>query len=400
MNSRFKKNIGVIHLWLGLSSGLVVLIVGLTGCILAFEHEIRSYTEPYQYVNPIATGSQDAAFLLPSQLITIAERQGKKITAIQYRGAEKSAVLSAKGVQIYMNPYSGEVLKEKIIDKDFFRIVLAGHFYLWLPPKIGQPLVASMILVFVVLLITGLILWWPRRWNKANRKKSFTIKWDARFKRVNYDLHNVLGFYAMLICLVLALTGLFYGFQWVQKTLYWTTSGGKSLPKIKRPLSDTTISMATYQHPEDVLWIKAQKEYDLSGARFQISFPAKSADPFTTNFNPDLATFHKREFRYYDQKTLQELKGQGIWTQKYENASAADKLHRMNYDIHVGAMWGLPGKILMFFGSLIAASLPVTGFLIWRGRRKKKKRDAAAALQHIASKSQPGLSYTRELQPN
>ena len=45
----------------------------------------------------------------------------------------------------------------------------------------------------------------------------------------------------------------------------------------------------------------------------------------------------------------------------------------MNYDIHVGAVLGLPGKILAFFASLIAASLPVTGFVIWWGRRKKSK---------------------------
>ncbi len=45
----------------------------------------------------------------------------------------------------------------------------------------------------------------------------------------------------------------------------------------------------------------------------------------------------------------------------------------MNYDIHVGAVLGLPGKIMAFFASLIAASLPVTGFYVWCGRKKKKK---------------------------
>ena len=58
---------------------------------------------------------------------------------------------------------------------------------------------------------------------------------------------------------------------------------------------------------------------------------------------------------------------------RYANTSVADKMMRMNYDVHTGAILGITGKIMAFFASLIAASLPVTGFLIWRGRRKKKK---------------------------
>ena len=56
---------------------------------------------------------------------------------------------------------------------------------------------------------------------------------------------------------------------------------------------------------------------------------------------------------------------------KYKNASVADKIMRMNYDIHVGAIGGIPGKIIAFIASLFAASLPVTGFMIWLGRKKK-----------------------------
>ncbi|MGN6343213.1 MAG: PepSY domain-containing protein [Ginsengibacter sp.] len=44
----------------------------------------------------------------------------------------------------------------------------------------------------------------------------------------------------------------------------------------------------------------------------------------------------------------------------------------MNYDVHVGTVLGLAGKVLAFFASLIAASLPVTGFYIWCGKKHKK----------------------------
>src|SRR5690606_30674888 len=356
MKKGFKRIIFLIHLWLGLGSGLVVFIVGATGCILAFEQEIRNLTEPFQFVE-----SREASFLLPSELKEIVESQGRKVNSLQYRGKKKSVVIMAEGQQIYLNPYTGELLKERTLKRDFFRVVLDGHFYLWLQPKIGQPIIAWAVLIFVILLITGLILWWPRRWNRANRRKSFSIKWNAKFKRLNYDLHNVLGFYALLISLLLALTGLFYGFKWCQKAFYWSTSGGRALPETRRPLSDTTIKSDSILHPENILWANAQREYELSNARYMISFPSKSIDAFSTNFNPDEETYYKREFRYFDQTTLKELNGEGIWTKRYRHSTRAYKLNLMNYDIHVGALWGLPGKIIMFLGSLIATSLPVTG---------------------------------------
>lgn len=380
MKNKYRKYIRLIHLWLGLASGLVQFIIAVTGCILAFEHEIKHYTQPWQYVQ-----QQDKPFLLPSQLRAIAEQRiygdsagypGKQITAVQYCGSDKAAIVTytqpkAGVTLLYMNPYNGTVQKEKVLNKDFFRIVLGIHFYLLLPPKIGRPVVASSILIFVILLITGMILWWPRKWNKKSFKQGFTIKRGAGFKRTNYDLHNVFGFYSLFFTLILALTGLVWGFEWYEKGLYKITSGGKTLEKLKRPFSDTTSNTPLYQHPEDVLFVQAVKQHDLSTARFQITLPAKPSDPFTTNYNPSQSTYYKREFRYYDRNSLQELKGEGIYAKAYKHATAADKLYRMNYDIHVGAIAGLAGKMLAFFASLVAASLPVTGFLIWWGKRKK-----------------------------
>src|SRR5690606_7812978 len=113
---------------------------------------------------------------------------------------------------VYLNPYSGELLKYKDMNRDFFRIVLDGHFYLWLPHKIGQPVVASATLIFVIMMISGVILWWPS--SKKTTKQRFKIKWNARWRRRNFDLHTVLGFYMTWVAVFLAFTGLVWGFQW------------------------------------------------------------------------------------------------------------------------------------------------------------------------------------------
>jgi uncharacterized iron-regulated membrane protein len=367
-----KKIIGTIHLWLGLSSGLVVFIISLTGCLYAFQAEISEATQPYRYVE-----AQQRAFLPPSQLKAIAQTQlpDKKTHSVQYQGSGQAAIVSFYDFDpeyyylVYLNPYTGELLKVKDMDQDFFRIVLQGHYYLWLPPAIGQPVVASATLVFLLMLITGLVLWWPK--NKGAAKQRFTIKWSARWRRKNYDLHNVLGFYATWVVLILVFTGLVWGFQWFAKATYWTLSGGKELQQYQEPLSDTTRLALSAQRPAvDRIWLKMKAEYPTADI-IEVHIPEHANASIAVSINPDADTYWQTDYRYFDQYTLQERSVEHPWG-KYQQASIADKITRMNYDIHVGAILGLPGKVLAFFASLIAASLPITGFYIWWGRRNKK----------------------------
>jgi uncharacterized iron-regulated membrane protein len=365
----FKKIIGFIHLWLGLASGILVVFLGITGCILVFEKEIESVTQPV-HVTP-----QQKAFALPSQLKSAAEKSlgdNRKLNGIEFPGKDRSAIAYYYNAEEYytvlLNPYTAEVLKVKDMSWDFFRIVINGHYYLWLPPAIGQPIVASATLIFFVMLISGIILWWPK--NKAARKQRFTIKWDAKWRRKNYDLHNVFGFYASWIAIFFAITGLVMGFQWFAKSVYWVSSGGKALIEHQDPLSDSTKSTNAILAPADAIFLRMYPQVQQGEGAF-IGFANSNIAPveFAVNHRP--GTYYKQDAYHFDQYTLKELPAQGSFAGKYAEVSVADKLARMNYDIHVGAIGGLPTKILAFCGSLIAASLPITGFMIWRGRKKK-----------------------------
>jgi uncharacterized iron-regulated membrane protein len=375
-----KKMIGKVHLWLGLTSGLVVLFLGITGCILAFQKEIEHFSKPYQFVE-----RQNKPFLPPSVLQPVASAllPGKQVHSVTYGSKEDAVNVTfyhydpATGKDYYyiawLNPYTGEVIKVKNMNRDFFRVVIMGHFYLWLPPSIGQPIVASATLIFVVMMITGLLLWWPK--NKAARRQRFSVKWNAKWRRVNYDMHNVFGFYMTWIAIFIALTGLVMGFQWFAQTVYFTTSGGKTLVafeesfsnKANKPLSDHSPAV-------DRIWQRMTAEHP-GAATIEVHFPEHDSAAIGAGANPDAGTYWKTDYRYFDQYTLQEIGVKHLYG-RYKNASAADKIARMNYDIHVGAIGGLPTKILAFCGSLIAASLPVTGFMIWRGRRKKASKSA------------------------
>lgn len=367
-----KKFIAKIHFWFGLASGFVVLFLGITGCILAFELEIRTITEPEQFVTV-----ENKPFLSPTVLKINAEKyfEGKKINSIEYRADGRSVIASYYDADNYklaaLNPYNGEVLRVKDMNRDFFCIILNGHYYLWLPPLIGQPIVASATLIFLVMMTTGIVLWWPK--NKAARKQRFRIKWNARWRRVNYDLHNVFGFYITWIATFLAITGLVMGFQWFARSVYWVTSAGKVMPADVHPISDTLALKPSY-NITDKLWLDMMRKRTAKES-IAVFFPLTHTDPLEIAINHRPGTYYNMDFYHFDQYTGLELQATRTYAGRFTDVSMADKIKRMNYDIHVGAVLGLPGKILAFCASLIAASLPVTGFYIWRGRRRKSKKN-------------------------
>jgi uncharacterized iron-regulated membrane protein len=379
--SPLKKVIGWLHLWLGLTSGIIVCFMGITGCILAFEREIEDATQPYRFAE-----SRNVPLLSPSALQDIAVKQlpAKKLHSISYEPGKTCIASFYSGEPeyyylIFIEPYTGKVLKVKDMSTDFFRVIIDGHFYLWLPPAVGQPIVASATLIFVILIITGIILWWPR--NKAARKQRFSVKLNAKWRRTNYDLHNVLGFYMSWIIIFIAFTGLVWGFQWFAKTVYWTTSGGKAAIAFEETLSDTTSMIRRSELPAiDQVWFNIRREQPSFAGLMEVHMPENEKSSIEIALNPDSKTYWKADYRYFDQYSFKELAVKHAFG-KLKDAPVADKIVRMNYDIHVGAIAGLPGKILAFCASLICGSLPVTGFLIWWGRKKKSKKANAHPVQ-------------------
>lgn len=379
----FRKISYYLHLWLGLISGLIVFIVAITGCIYAFQTEIRNILQPYQYIE-----AQGKPFLSPDELkekakpyvYTVPADSSNTIYGVTYGKKDKAAMLAYNHNEngytiLLMNPYDGSYIAQQTLKDDFFRIVIAGHRSLWLPYPIGHQIVGWGILVFVIVTITGLILWIPIRWKKKALRPRLTIKRKSDSFRFVYDLHNVLGFYTALIALAIAITGLTWSFEWFSKSYYAVVSGGKEFKEWKVAQSDTTL-MTTETIQSQKLWAQMTKEYPIGKeGSFMFDFPNTKADAFRVCFNPadNDNTYYKRHFRFFDQISLKELEGGGMYGIKYEDSEAGDKFYRMTYDIHVGAIAGLPGRIIVFFVCLIIASLPVTGFILWLKKRKKNK---------------------------
>jgi len=365
----FKKINAWFHLWLGLASGIVVLILGLTGCALVFEQELKGFSSPWlQADNPKALETA----LLPSVLYRSVEKAlpGMEIESVWYYGKNRTAQFNIHGSDstVYVNPYTAEVVAIAH-SEDLFQFFKDGHYYLWMPEKIGHQVVGWGTFIFFFLLISGLILWWPKKWNKKGKQQAFTIKTTAKFKRVNYDLHNVLGFYSVIVALLLAFTGLMMSFSWFNNSVY-RIAGGQVKPRITA-LSDTVANPVKL--PPQKMLSQVDKAYLLGIHQIGehhtdeviLHFPEKPSDPIYV-----CTDMYKGSWRdvYLDQNTLKQLPGS---SNRLRDEDLASWIRRSNYGLHVGAIGGLTTKVLFFIASLICASLPVTGFYIWWAKKKK-----------------------------
>lgn len=385
----FKKLAGVLHLWMGLASGLVIIIIALTGAIYAWQPELSEAFYSHLHVK-----AQEKPFVALSVLKEKAEAElpGKTISRISYAGRDHSVGVSFNNKKagyyyiVYMNPYSGEVIKVKDMDRDFFRQVLNGHMHLWLPDPVGKNIVAFSTLIFGLIIVTGIVMWWPRKWSKAARKQSLSVKWDASPKRLNYDLHNVLGFYASWIMLFVVLTGLVWAFESVRNTEYWMFSGGKTFPAADKAKS-IKPAVALADNPLDKVAAQMDARYP-NPARMQYLLPANDKGVITVRMFPEEKRSFNGDYFAFNQYTAAELPGAARG--KYEEANGGEKANRMTFDIHTGMIGGLPLRLIVFFAALVTASLPVTGFYIWWGKKKKQSKPAA--------RKSPAISQVREVE--
>lgn len=375
-----KKSITWIHRWLGIITGLVVFIVSLTGCVYVFVDELKAVF--YQDRLFVQTGNE-AIQPLSTLMANAQEALGKNIEISRcdiYPAANRSWIFRAVKTnpeavghwnyytyyyRVYVNPYTGAVIHLEDSRNEFFQLMLSLHTDLLLGHRIGQPLVGSCALIFILLLLSGLVLWWPKKGKKKALKQALTIKYKAKFKRVNYDLHNTLGFYVLVPALVIALTGAVYSFQWVDSSIYALFSGGKE--KIERRptparsrAESTTTALDLALH--DVLHQYPQA--DMISTRF--SRQQGAPYDFQVRLHPG-RTYHFN-WLFYDA-----VKGNLIYRYGTADLHLAEKVRALNFDLHVGSFAGLFSKILALSICLICVSLPITGFIIWLKPKKQKK---------------------------
>ncbi len=380
---RFKAIAAWLHLWVGLVTGLVVVVISVTGCIQVFDEELfEAFHHDLITVTPTGPTKPVAELMQAAQQ---AVGSNKPITDVRVNEAGKSYVFTASKINkrekmtlsyfsqfkyrddIYVNPYTGKVLGIIDVRYDFFNVTEQLHRQLLLVKPVGSVVVGVCILLFLLMMVTGFVLWLPKNYRQL--KQNISVKWGAKWKRVNYDMHNSFGFWVLPVAIIIAITGLTWSFKWWEKGIYKAFGSAKPVVLLRQaPLVNKADTLGNHLNQiEYTIKQKVKNNYIAIG----LNLPDKGGNVLMAYVYHRHRTDGWRNLSYYyfDTRT-----GQLFDQLEHAKKPLGLKWRNSNKDIHTGRIYGLPTQILAFLASLVCASLPITGFLIWWGKRSKKPK--------------------------
>lgn len=379
MRKAFRK----IHLWLSVPLGLIIAIICFTGALLVFEEQVTQLANRHLYYveNP---GSQPLPVGTLVEKVESLPTKGASITGVTiYPQPDRSyqVNLSApKGAAVYIDPYTGEVLGQSQ-RTPFFRTVFMLHRWLldsqpadggifW-----GKRITGISTLVFVVILLSGVVIWWPR--SRKGLKNGIQIALRKGKARFWHDLHAAGGIYVLLLVLVMALTGLTWSFDWYKNAFYTlfgveTTAPAKSsAPKGQAapgPQPGTTAEAAAPATPF-ACW---QQVYD--------QLAAENPDRLKIEITDGTASVSNNRYgniRGTDRYTFDPQSGQITGASLYKDTGNSGKIRGWIYSVHTGAWGGNLTRIIWFLAALLGATLPLTGYYLWIKRLYCKRHNRA-----------------------
>ncbi|UII28531.1 PepSY domain-containing protein [Fulvivirga maritima] len=367
--SKTKKLIGQIHLWLGLVIGQPLFVVAITGAILVFEEELEPLVAPALYTSN--SSPKGSFYPLDSIMEEVQHQAQDQVIQRIYLEADSSRSVLVQTADklgdrhVYaVDRYTGKIQTYGLLHKQFFRVVLELHRYL-LADKVGKAITGVCCLCFVIIIISGLVLWVPKK--MRNAKQRLKIKWTASSKRLNWDLHVVPGFYVALFALIIALTGLVWSYKWYEGIIYYTTDG-KPKPSLRLDNNTSAGSFGQFSVDEMVQQVHASFPFE-GDVRLTFGDTATNQSIMVQKVNIETLIPNQGSFIYFDGRN-----GDIIKTVPYADLTTGTKIRRLVYPIHTGSILGWPTKVLAFITCLIIASSPITGFFIWRGRKMKKSK--------------------------
>lgn len=384
-----------IHLYLSLASGLVILIACATGAILVFEKDLMMAMNKKRYYVQAAGEKLSADSLLScvKKAYPDAKLNGIKLYGDANRSAEVSVAFAPKkeaeattekkepaadkqksakpqppqrqpGFTIFINPYTGEVLEKYSYRETGFYTVFALHR--WLlggEGSIGKYIVGIATFIFLFILITGIILWWPR--TRKIMQQRLKIKWSAGWKRINHDMHLVFGFYSAIFLFIIAFTGLAWSFEWFNNGIYKVTGSPLKQPP---PPKSTYLAAAKRISFDDAL-ASVQLLYPVYES-ISVSLPKDSAEAINVSVLPKEAVHESATDAIY----LDQYNASLLGKITYADRSLGARVRSTFKPVHTGSIWGTPSKIIALIVCLFGVTFPITGTIMWLNRTRKKAR--------------------------
>jgi len=363
-----RKLIFNLHLYVALIAASFVIILGLTGSIMAFETEFdRLLHRKLAYVAPGAH-----ALSLVEIGTTVAKSfPGERIQAYFPSTAPELScyVIVEKSGGVYLNPYTGQILGVRPNKREFLDYVHQLHLRLgW--QRQGDPgkkIMSWVGVAMLFLLLSGLFLWWP--------VKRVTIQRGASGRRLWFDLHNAVGIFSLLFLMTLTITGIMIGFEQSTNPMLYKITGSQpsAMPKTFPPAPPGAVPISVDQALETA-------RNALPGATpFAIFVPGpKGAYRIALRY-PEDRTSGGRSRVLVDQYT-----GGVLFSEGSRTAPAGARVAITNRAIHTGDIFGIPSKAVMSLASLLLVLQCASG-LVMRWKRIRAKRRSSKAIAQAAA---------------
>ncbi len=262
-----------------------------------------------------------------------------------------------KSVTFTVNPYTGEILGSLATANTFVKKLHTFHKNLLLGPT-GRLITLWGALLLIVLALTGIVLWWPRKiWKLSDLKPG---------RRANFDLHNALGFWSSIFMLIFAFTGVVI--HWDNEAMQWVGRITHTPPTLTVP-KPKLVADATPVGPQALFDAATQA---VPGARVHLimGFGGTHEAVRVLMRYPEDYTQGGRTNVFLDPAT-----GAVLLAQTSRDAPIGYRLVSFwNRQLHTGDTLGWPSRIVACLTSLSLPLLALTGPLIWWGRFKRLRR--------------------------
>ena len=401
-----KKIFRKIHLWLSVPFGLIITLVCFSGAMLVFENEVNEwFRRDLYYVETVKESPLPMDKLLEKVATTLPDSvsvTGVSISSDPGRAYQVS-LSKPRRASLYVDQYTGEV-KGKSERSGFFMFMFRMHR--WLLDSMnpgnegifwGKMIVGVSTLLLVFVLISGIVIWWPR--TRKALKNSLKITATKGWRRFWYDLHVAGGMYALIFLLAMALTGLTWSFPWYRTAFYklfgvevQQRAAQGHEQKSDAQKRDTKLAVHQEKKREEnegrkgersgraennhsdmysvtspfVYWQEIYDKLRRQNPEYkQISISSGTASVSFNRFGNQRAS---------DRYSFNTDNGEFTETSLYQHQDKSGKIRGWIYSVHVGNWGGMFTRILTFIAALLGAALPLTGYYLWIKRLIKVRK--------------------------
>jgi len=359
-SARFKKFVLTAHLYLGLVSAIFLLTLGVSGAVMAFEQEIPRWLHAGVWYVPAESQKVPEAELIgnverryaPARVISVHISRSPRLVQVMVIAVPGKGRGTVPPRRAFVNPYTGAVLGTLPLhttDEQILQTIHNIHLRIGMGDA-GKLIVSMAGLVLCFEVVFGLILWL--------RLKRTKVKWSGSRFRVYFDLHHVVGIYALACLLLMGLTGVAIGFEdFFMSSLIYSVTNSAPMPRHPPPNS-TPIAGANPISIDQAMAIARQALPGTTVAQIQLPSSPRACYALGMRIPEETAP------AVMSQVDVDQYSGRVLWDWDLRT-SLGRRVIRFNRSIHTGDVLGFPGHILVSLFSLSLVFMVATGVMIW-----------------------------------